>query len=92
MGIGVEMQQEMLNYDPLQKLMGDTVRYKMYWGAIMGDEVQMICGYPAPASISATLYDQALFPNTVAKVTQEGKSIDDAIKWAINELEGFMRG
>jgi hypothetical protein len=52
----------------------------------------MICGYPAPATISAALYDQDLFPNTVAKVTQEGKSFDDAINWAVNELEGFMRG
>jgi hypothetical protein len=57
-----------------------------------GDEVRMICGYPAPATISAAIYDQDLFPNTVAKITQEGKSIDDAIKWAIGELEGFMRG
>ena len=51
----------------------------------------MICGFPAPATVSAAIYDQDLFPNTVGKVTQEGKSIDDAIKWAINELEGFMR-
>jgi hypothetical protein len=64
----------------------------LYNYPVQGDEVQMICGYPAPATISAALYDQALFPNTVAKVTQEGKSFDDAINWAINELEGFMRG
>lgn len=56
-----------------------------------GDEVRMICGAPAPATISAAIYDQDLFPNTVGKVTQEGKSIDDAINWAVNELEGFMR-
>ena len=64
----------------------------LYNYPIQGDEVPMICGYPAPAAISAAIYDQDLFPNTVAKVTQEGKSIDDAIKWAVNELGGFMRG
>jgi hypothetical protein len=63
----------------------------LYNYPVQGDEYRMICGYPAPATISAAIYDQDLFPNTVAKVTQEGKSIDDAIKWAINELEGFMR-
>jgi len=64
----------------------------LYNYPVQGDEFRMICGYPAPAAISAQIYDQALLPNTVAKVTQEGKSFDDAIKWAVNELEGFMRG
>jgi ABC-type glycerol-3-phosphate transport system substrate-binding protein len=64
----------------------------LYNYPVQGDEVRMICGYPAPATISAQIYDQDLFPNTVAKITQEGKSIDVAIKWAIGELEGFMRG
>jgi len=64
----------------------------LYNYPVQGDEFRMICGYPAPATISAAIYDQDLFPNTVAKVTQEGKSFDDAIKWAIGELEGFSRG
>lgn len=64
----------------------------LYNYPVQGDEFRMICGYPAPATISAAIYDQDIFPNTVAKVTQEGKSIDDAIKWAVAELEGFKRG
>ncbi len=52
----------------------------------------MIRGYPAPAALSAIIYDQDLFPNTIAKVTVEGKSFDDAINWAVEELEGFQRG
>jgi ABC-type glycerol-3-phosphate transport system substrate-binding protein len=64
----------------------------LYNYPIQGDEFQMICGYPAPIPMVAPIYSQALIPNTVAKVTAEGKSIDDAVKWAVNELEGFTRG
>ncbi len=39
---GVELMQNMFNYAPFQKLMGTEVKYKMYWGGIMGDEPQMI--------------------------------------------------
>jgi hypothetical protein len=27
----------------------------------------------------------------IAKVTQQGRTIDQAINWAADELEGFMR-
>jgi hypothetical protein len=79
------------NKHPVWKYTGPPTG-TLYNYPVQGDEVQMICGYPAPATISAQIYDQDLFPNTVAKVTQEGKSFDDAIKWAVNELEGFRRG
>jgi hypothetical protein len=64
----------------------------LYNYPIQGDEFQMICGYPAPIPIAAPIYNEGLIPYTVAKVTQEGKSLDDAIKWAVNEIEGYMRG
>jgi ABC-type glycerol-3-phosphate transport system substrate-binding protein len=59
---------------------------------VQGDEFQMIGGYPAPIGVAAQIYTQSLVPNTVAKFTQEGKSINDAIKWAVGELEGYLRG
>ncbi len=40
--IAVEMLQNMFNYEPFQDLMGQKVKYKVYWGAIQGDEPQMI--------------------------------------------------
>jgi hypothetical protein len=51
----------------------------------------MICGYPAPIPVTAQIYSQGLIPITVAKVTQEKLSIDAAIKWAVGELEGYLR-
>jgi ABC-type glycerol-3-phosphate transport system substrate-binding protein len=59
---------------------------------VRGDEFQMMGGYPAPIGIAAQIYTQGLVPLTVAKVTQEGKSANDAIKWAVGELEGYLRG
>jgi len=59
---------------------------------IQGDEFKMIGGYPAPIGVCANIYSQGLIPNLVAKVTQENLSIDDAIKWAEDELEGYLRG
>ena len=59
---------------------------------VRGDEFVMVTGYPAPADIAASIYTQALIPNLVARVTQANESFDDAITWATNELEGFLRG
>lgn len=59
---------------------------------IRGDEVIMVGGFPAPAAIGAQIYTQALVPTMVAKVTQGGQSIEEAMKWAENELEGYKRG
>ncbi len=58
---------------------------------VQGDEFQMMCGYPAPIPVAAQIYTHGLIPNTVAKVTQEKMSIDAAIKWAVRELEGYLR-
>jgi hypothetical protein len=64
----------------------------LYNYPVQGDEFQMVCGFPAPIGIAANIYAQGLLPNLVAKVTQENLSLDDAIKWAEDELEGFARG
>jgi len=64
----------------------------LYNYPIQGKEFQMMCGYPAPIGIAAQIYSDALIPNTIAKVTQENNSIDEGIKWAVGELEGYMRG
>ena len=59
---------------------------------VRGDEETIVTGYPAPPPIAAQIYTQGLIPNLVARVTQGGESPDDAISWATNELEGYMRG
>lgn len=57
-----------------------------------GDERVITTGYPAPPPIAAQIYTQGLIPTMTARVTQGGESFDDAIAWATNELEGYMRG
>jgi len=59
---------------------------------VRGDEKLVVGGYPAPTAIAASIYTQALVPTMVAKVTSGGQSFDEAIKWAVNELEGYKRG
>lgn len=59
---------------------------------VRGDEQLVVAGWPAPPSIAANIYLQALIPNMIARVTVDGESHDDAIAWAESELEGFMRG
>src|ERR1700680_1201954 len=49
-----------------------------------------ITGFPAPAQIAVQIYNTALPCNLIAKVSHAGLSIDAAIAWAENELEGFI--
>lgn len=63
----------------------------LYNYPIRGDEQQTVAGLPAPPEIASLIFTQGLLPNLVAEVTQGGRSFDDAIAWAENELEGFMR-
>ena len=51
---------------------------------------RFITGLPAPPSIAVQIYNQALPCNMIAKVTQAGQSIEQAIAWAENELEGYV--
>lgn len=56
-----------------------------------GDEQIIVAGYPAPPDIAASIYTEAVMPNMVARVTQTGESIDDAIAWAEDEIAGYLR-
>jgi len=47
---------------------------------------------PAPPKIAVQIYTQATMTKMIAHCTQQGQSIDQAIAWAEDELEGFMRG
>ena len=47
-------------------------------------------GMPAPPQIAVQIYNQAVPCNMIAKVTQGGQSIDQAITWAERELESFV--
>ena len=55
------------------------------------DEITSIAMAPAPPKIAVQMYNQATSTKMVAQCTQQGKSIDQAIAWAADELEGFMR-
>jgi hypothetical protein len=57
-----------------------------------GDEQVIVAGYPAPPAIATHIYTEGLMPNMLARVTQTGESPDDAIAWASEELEGYLRG
>lgn len=64
----------------------------LYNYPLRGNEEFFIAGFPAPPQVAAQVYLQALFPNMLAKVTQENASYDDAIAWATDELQGYLRG
>ncbi|HTT37905.1 MAG TPA: extracellular solute-binding protein [Burkholderiales bacterium] len=55
------------------------------------DEQANITGYPARPDVAAQIYNQSLQTVMVGKVTQGGEKIDAVIKWAANELEGYLR-
>jgi hypothetical protein len=55
------------------------------------DQIVSIAGAPAPVRIANQIYNQATITKMIAKCTQSGESIDQAIGWAASELEGFMR-
>jgi hypothetical protein len=46
----------------------------------------------APPNIAAQIYTPATMTKMIAHCTQGGESIDQAIAWGADELEGFMRG
>jgi ABC-type glycerol-3-phosphate transport system substrate-binding protein len=56
-----------------------------------GDEETSVAGQPARPEIAAQIYNQALHTVMVSKFTQGGVKLDDVIKWASNELEGYLR-
>jgi ABC-type glycerol-3-phosphate transport system substrate-binding protein len=56
-----------------------------------GDETYSIAVAPAPAQIAVQVYTQATLTKMVGRMVQGGESVEAAIAWAENELEGFMR-
>ena len=56
-----------------------------------GDEELSITGYPARADVAAQIYNQSLQTVMIGKVAQGGEKIDDVVKWAKNECEGYLR-
>ena len=64
----------------------------LYNYPVRGDEVEIAAGYPAMPELASLISTQGVYPNLVARVTQGGDSMGDAIAWAENELEGLMRG
>ncbi|MBV8091667.1 MAG: extracellular solute-binding protein [Acetobacteraceae bacterium] len=50
-----------------------------------------IAAYPAPPEVAVQIYNQATMTKMIAKVTQSGQTIQQAIDWAQGELEGFTR-
>jgi ABC-type glycerol-3-phosphate transport system substrate-binding protein len=56
-----------------------------------GDVVVSISGAPAPTRIGTQMFAQGTVTKMIAQCTTQGKSIEQAMDWAANELEGFMR-
>jgi len=54
--------------------------------------ITSISGAPAPVAIANQVYAQATMTKMIARCTQQGQTVDQAIAWAADELEGFMRG
>jgi len=55
------------------------------------DQIASIACAPAPTKIAQQIYSQATMTKMIAHCTQQAQSIDQAIDWASQELEGFMR-
>jgi hypothetical protein len=56
-----------------------------------GEQQTSLAGYPARPDVASQIYNQALPTVLVSKVTQGNEPIDKAIKWAEQEIEGFLR-
>jgi ABC-type glycerol-3-phosphate transport system substrate-binding protein len=56
------------------------------------DEITSIAMAPAPPNIAVQMYTQATNTKMIARCTQQGQTVDQAIAWAADEIEGFMRG
>ncbi|MGO8915782.1 MAG: ABC transporter substrate-binding protein [Stellaceae bacterium] len=56
-----------------------------------GDEQESMAGYPARPDVAAQIYNQSLQTVMIGKVAQGGEKIDDVVKWAQGECEGYLR-
>ena len=56
-----------------------------------GEVIESVTASPAPANIANQIHTQATMAKMIAQYTQAGKTLDQSLDWASNELEGFMR-
>ena len=55
------------------------------------DAQRSIAAYPAPPDTAVQIYNQGTMTNMIAQVTQHGKTTEQAMAWAQNEIEGYVR-
>ena len=55
------------------------------------DEEYSMAGYPARPDVASQIYNQSIQTIMIAKVAQGKEKVDAVIKWAANELEGYLR-
>jgi hypothetical protein len=53
--------------------------------------IASLSGYPAPINIGNQMFVQGTVCDMVARCTQQGQSIDQAISAAADEIEGYMQ-
>jgi hypothetical protein len=56
-----------------------------------GDEQSRMTGAPARPDVAAQIYNQSIHTIMIAKVAQGKEKVDDVIKWAQKECEGYLR-
>jgi ABC-type glycerol-3-phosphate transport system substrate-binding protein len=56
-----------------------------------GDQKTSVAGAPASPNIANQIYTQGTITKMIAQCTTGGKTIEQAIAWATQELEGYMR-
>ena len=56
-----------------------------------GDEQSRMTGAPARPDVAAQIYNQSIHTIMIAKVAQGKEKVDDVIKWAEKECEGYLR-
>ncbi len=56
-----------------------------------GDEQYSITGYPSRPDVASQIYNRSIHTIMIAKVAQGKEKVDDVIKWAQDEVEGFLR-
>ncbi len=57
-----------------------------------GDEQVSMAGFPARPDVAAQIYNSALQVQMISRISQGKEKVADVIKWASNELEGYLRG
>jgi ABC-type glycerol-3-phosphate transport system substrate-binding protein len=56
-----------------------------------GDEQESMTGYPARPDVASQIYNQSIHTIMIAKVSQGKEKVDEVIKWAEKEVEGYLR-